>query len=56
MVTEFGQSLRAMNGFTAAVVEYVKEPGGRRIAVIHAGARGATRTVCMSEGDAVVPA
>ncbi|MFD3531116.1 diaminopimelate decarboxylase [Streptomyces sp. NPDC058664] len=47
VVTEFGRSLLAKNGFTAAVVEYVKESGGRRIAVTHAGAQVATRTVFM---------
>ncbi|MFH8259167.1 diaminopimelate decarboxylase [Streptomyces roseolus] len=49
VVTEFGRSLLAKNGFTAAVVEYVKESGGRRIAVTHAGAQVATRTVLMPE-------
>ncbi|MER5740173.1 diaminopimelate decarboxylase [Streptomyces sp. NPDC002262] len=49
LVTEFGRSLLAKNGFTAAVVEYVKEAGGRRIAVTHAGAQVATRTVFMPD-------
>ncbi|MGW0117851.1 diaminopimelate decarboxylase [Streptomyces sp. NPDC003327] len=49
VVTEFGRSLLAKNGFTAALVEYVKESGGRRIAVTHAGAQVATRTVFMPE-------
>ncbi|MFE6225892.1 diaminopimelate decarboxylase [Streptomyces sp. NPDC057854] len=49
VVTEFGRSLLAKNGFTAAVVEYVKDSGGRRIAVTHAGAQVATRTVFMPE-------
>ncbi|MFI7498250.1 diaminopimelate decarboxylase [Streptomyces sp. NPDC049687] len=49
VVTEFGRSLLAKNGFTAALVEYVKEAGGRRIALTHAGAHLATRTVFMPE-------
>ncbi|WP_420037775.1 diaminopimelate decarboxylase [Streptomyces sp. cg28] len=47
LVTEFGRSLLAKNGFIAARVEYAKEAGGRRIAVTHAGAQTATRTVLM---------
>ncbi|MER5428121.1 diaminopimelate decarboxylase [Streptomyces sp. NPDC002588] len=49
LVTEFGRSLLAKNGFTAGLVEYVKESGGRRIALTHAGAQVATRTVFMPE-------
>ncbi|WP_051842626.1 hypothetical protein [Streptomyces sp. NRRL F-5193] len=49
VVTEFGRSLLAKNGFTAAVVEYVKQSGGRRIALTHAGAQVATRTVFMPD-------
>ncbi|MET9622745.1 diaminopimelate decarboxylase [Streptomyces sp. NPDC006464] len=49
LVTEFGRSLLAKNGFTAAVVEYVKSAGGRRIALTHAGAQVATRTVLMPD-------
>ncbi|WP_240436933.1 diaminopimelate decarboxylase [Streptomyces sporangiiformans] len=49
LVTEFGRSLVAKNGFTAAVVEYTKDAGGRRIALTHAGAHIATRTVFMPE-------
>ncbi|MFE3517661.1 diaminopimelate decarboxylase [Streptomyces sp. NPDC059166] len=49
LVTEFGRSLLAKNGFIGARVEYVKEAGGRRIAVTHAGAQVATRTVLMPE-------
>ncbi|WP_299535844.1 diaminopimelate decarboxylase [uncultured Streptomyces sp.] len=49
LVTEFGRSLLAKNGFIAARVEYVKDAGGRRIAVTHAGAQTATRTVLMPE-------
>ncbi|GAA5025567.1 type III PLP-dependent enzyme domain-containing protein [Streptomyces siamensis] len=47
LVTEFGRSLLAKNGFIAARVEYTKQSGGRRIAVTHAGAQTATRTVLM---------
>ncbi|MFF1547548.1 diaminopimelate decarboxylase [Streptomyces sp. NPDC058291] len=47
LVTEFGRSLIAKNGFTAALVEYVKDAGGRRIALTHAGGQVATRTVFM---------
>ncbi|MFJ1735342.1 diaminopimelate decarboxylase [Streptomyces sp. NPDC088254] len=49
LVTEFGRSLLAKNGFLAARVEYVKEAGGRRVAVTHAGAQVATRTVFMPQ-------
>lgn len=49
LVTEFGRSLLAKNGFIAARVEYTKESGGRRIAITHAGAQVATRTVFMPE-------
>ncbi|MFF8596281.1 diaminopimelate decarboxylase [Streptomyces sp. NPDC015220] len=49
LVTEFGRSLLAKNGFVAAVVEYVKDAGGRRVALTHAGAQIATRTVFMPD-------
>nr|WP_244320623.1 diaminopimelate decarboxylase [Streptomyces melanosporofaciens] len=49
LVTEFGRSLVAKNGFIAAVVEYTKDTGGRRIALTHAGAHIATRTVFMPQ-------
>jgi diaminopimelate decarboxylase len=49
LVTEFGRSLLAKNGFIASRVEYTKEAGGRRIAVTHAGAQVATRTVLMPD-------
>ncbi|MFF7454546.1 diaminopimelate decarboxylase [Kitasatospora sp. NPDC008115] len=49
LATEFGRSLLAKNGFTAAYVEYTKDSGGRRIAVTHAGAQVATRTVFMPD-------
>ncbi|GKQ34957.1 diaminopimelate decarboxylase [Streptomyces sp. A012304] len=49
LVTEFGRSLLAKNGFLAARVEYVKDAGGRRVAVTHAGANVATRTVFMPQ-------
>ncbi|GAB2590614.1 diaminopimelate decarboxylase [Streptomyces capparidis] len=45
IVTEFGRSVLAKNGFMAAYVEYTKSAGGRPIAVTHAGVHVATRTV-----------
>jgi diaminopimelate decarboxylase len=47
--TEFGRSIFAKNGFIASRVEYTKTSGGRRIALTHAGAQVATRTVFMPE-------
>ncbi|MFE5325148.1 diaminopimelate decarboxylase [Embleya sp. NPDC056575] len=47
LVTEFGRSLLAKNGTIASLVEYTKSAGGRRIAITHAGAQVATRTVFM---------
>ncbi|NSC24387.1 diaminopimelate decarboxylase [Streptomyces albus subsp. chlorinus] len=49
IVTEFGRSLLAKQGFIAALVEYTKTAGGRRIAVTHAGAQVATRTAFAPE-------
>ncbi|MFC8710695.1 diaminopimelate decarboxylase [Streptomyces sp. NPDC057197] len=49
LVTEFGRSLLAKNGTIASLVEYTKSAGGRRIAVTHAGAQVATRTVFMPD-------
>ncbi|WP_405386590.1 diaminopimelate decarboxylase [Streptomyces sp. NBC_01102] len=49
LVTEFGRSLLAKNGFIGARVEYTKDAGGRRIVLTHAGAQIATRTVFMPE-------
>ncbi|MDT0270435.1 diaminopimelate decarboxylase [Streptomyces sp. DSM 44915] len=45
LVTEFGRALLAKAGTIVARVEYTKESGGRPIAVTHAGAQVATRTV-----------
>ncbi|UQI43375.1 diaminopimelate decarboxylase [Streptomyces sp. HU2014] len=45
LVTEFGRSLLAKSGTVLARVEYAKSAGGRRIAVTHAGAQVAARTV-----------
>ncbi|MGW3244226.1 diaminopimelate decarboxylase [Streptomyces sp. NPDC001070] len=45
LVTEFGRSLVAKQGTILARVEYTKSAGGRAIAVTHAGAQIATRTV-----------
>jgi diaminopimelate decarboxylase len=47
--TEFGRSIFAKNGFIATRVEYTKSAGGRRIAITHAGAQIATRTVFMPD-------
>ncbi|WP_116212137.1 diaminopimelate decarboxylase [Streptomyces olivoreticuli] len=49
VVTEFGRSLLAKSGMVLARVEYTKSAGGRRIAVTHAGAQVATRTVFAPE-------
>lgn len=45
LVTEFGRSLVAKYGTVLARVEYAKTAGGRPIAVTHAGAQLAVRTV-----------
>ncbi|MCQ0024322.1 diaminopimelate decarboxylase [Streptomyces somaliensis DSM 40738] len=45
IVTEFGRSVMAKNGFIATFVEYTKTVGGRPVAITHAGAQVATRTV-----------
>ncbi|WP_443072014.1 diaminopimelate decarboxylase [Streptomyces sp. NBC_01477] len=45
IVTEFGRALLAKHGTVLARVEYAKSAGGRAIAVTHAGAQVATRTV-----------
>jgi diaminopimelate decarboxylase len=47
--TEFGRSVMAKSGFIASRVEYTKVSGGRRIAISHAGAQVATRTIFMPE-------
>jgi diaminopimelate decarboxylase len=43
--TEFGRSVIAKAGFILARVEYTKVMGGRPIAITHAGAQVAARTV-----------
>lgn len=45
IVTEFGRALLAKAGTVLARVEYAKSAGGRPIAVTHAGAQIAVRTV-----------
>jgi diaminopimelate decarboxylase len=45
VVTEFGRSLLAKHGFMISRVEYTKAVGGSRIAITHAGAQVAVRTV-----------
>jgi diaminopimelate decarboxylase len=49
VITEFGRSIMAKNGFIVGRVEYTKLTGGRHIAVTHAGAQVATRTVFMPD-------
>ena len=49
VITEFGRSVMAKNGFMIARVEYTKVTGGRHIAITHAGAQVATRTVFMPD-------
>lgn len=49
VVTEFGRSLLAKNGFLASRVEYTKSSGGRLIALTHAGAQVAARTAFAPE-------
>jgi diaminopimelate decarboxylase len=49
IVTEFGRSLLAKAGTIVARVEYAKSAGGRPIAVTHAGAQVAVRTVFAPE-------
>ena len=49
IVTEYGRSLLAKNGFIASRVEYTKTTGGRAIALTHAGAQVAARTVFAPE-------
>ena len=49
VITEFGRTILAKNGFMAARVEYTKSAGGRPIALTHAGAQVATRTVFMPD-------
>ena len=49
VITEFGRSIMAKNGFIVGRVEYTKLTGGRHIAITHAGAQVATRTVFMPE-------
>ncbi|MFF3596429.1 type III PLP-dependent enzyme domain-containing protein [Kitasatospora indigofera] len=49
LVTEFGRSVLAKSGFTAAYVEYTKTSGGRAIAITSAGVQVATRTVFAPE-------
>ena len=47
--TEFGRSIFAKNGFIASRIEYTKNTGERQIAISHAGAQIATRTVFMPD-------
>ena len=47
--TEFGRSVMTKSGFIASRIEYTKVSGGRHIAISHAGAQVATRTIFMPE-------
>lgn len=47
ILTEFGRTIMAKNGFFASKVEYAKESGGRSIAITHAGSQLAARTTFM---------
>ena len=47
--TEFGRSIFAKNGFIASRIEYTKKSGDRHIAISHAGAQVATRTIFMPD-------
>ena len=49
VITEFGRSVIAKAGFMLARVEYTKSMGARRIAITHAGAQVAARTVYQPE-------
>ncbi|NUU24741.1 MAG: diaminopimelate decarboxylase [Streptomycetaceae bacterium] len=49
LVTEFGRSVLAKSGLVVTKVEYTKSSGGRPIAITHAGAQVAARTVFMPE-------
>jgi diaminopimelate decarboxylase len=49
VISEFGRSVLAKNGFIVARVEYTKTMGGKAIAITHAGAQVATRTVFMPD-------
>lgn len=49
IVTEFGRSVMAKNGFMASRVEYTKVAGGRNVAITHLGAHVATRTAFAPE-------
>lgn len=47
VLTEFGRSIMAKNGFIAARVEYAKVSGGRKIAISHGGSQVAARSTFM---------
>lgn len=49
IITEFGRTIMAKNGFFAAKVEYAKISGGRRIAITHGGSQIAARTTFMPD-------
>lgn len=49
VLTEFGRSIMAKNGFILARVEYTKCSGGQHIAITHGGVQIAVRTVFAAE-------
>lgn len=49
VLTEFGRSIMAKNGFFAARVEYTKVSGGRHIAITHGGSQIAARSTFMPQ-------
>ena len=49
VLTEFGRSIMAKNGFILARVEYAKCSGGQHIAITHGGVQIAVRTVFAAE-------
>ena len=55
VVTEFGRAVIAKCAYTIAKVEYTKTMGGRHIALTHAGAQVATRTVFMPQNWKLTP-
>lgn len=49
LITEFGRATQASCGWALSRVEYVKEAGGRKLAVLHLGADFLMRTVYQPE-------
>jgi diaminopimelate decarboxylase len=49
LITEFGRAIQASCGWAVSRVEYLKETGGRKMAVLHLGADFLMRTVYQPE-------